>query len=242
MSSTGFFRQPEGGVALDVQPRLESWDAKGSPSQVGLSLFLDHLETVVEPQVAALQGRGAVSLTVQVPAHRGVVSGGGDLDNYLFPVVRRLGWSHFMSAWALKGRQPPSVSISPAVETEPPSPDWGSCAVTTTASATTTEFKDQIASAVPVLALSPSTGPVEVQIAYRLSGRRNWAALWKPTIDAMGGVLGVPNPAKRYAPNDDRIVRLGLHRSVDDSLGWKVAIGMYWRFIDSDSPLPARLA
>ena len=187
VSSTGFFRQPEGGLALEVEPRLESWDAKGSASQVGLSSFLDHLEATVDPLFVALQGPGSISLTVQVPAHRGVVSGGGDLDNYLFPVVRRLGWSHFMSAWAQKGREPSSVSVAPAIEIEPPSSEWASCAVTTTASAATTEFKDQVACAVPVVV--PSTGPVEVQIAYRLSSLRNWAALWKPTIDAMGATL-----------------------------------------------------
>jgi hypothetical protein len=78
-----------------------------------------------------------------------------------------------------------------------------------------------------LLPLKP--GPVEVHLAWRCSSRRNWATLWKPTIDAMGPILGEPFPNRPFYPNDDRIVSLGLHLQVDDMIGWSVHIGMMWR-------------
>jgi hypothetical protein len=66
-------------------------------------------------------------------------------------------------------------------------------------------------------------------LAWRCSARRNWSALWKPTGDAMGPVLGVANPDRPYHLNDDRIVDLELHRNIDDTLGNDVEVGMWWR-------------
>lgn len=73
-----------------------------------------------------------------------------------------------------------------------------------------------------------SEGPVAVDIEFRVSDKRNWSSLWKPAIDALGPVLGIANPARSYMPNDDRIVSLGLHRHIDDSLGWDVELNVWW--------------
>jgi hypothetical protein len=74
-----------------------------------------------------------------------------------------------------------------------------------------------------------SPGPVAVHIALRVGPHRNWANLWKPAIDALGGVLGVDNPAKPFAPRDDRITDLGLQQSIDPSLGHAVLVDVWWR-------------
>jgi len=57
---------------------------------------------------------------------------------------------------------------------------------------------------------------------------RNWVNLWKPTGDAMGPVLG-ENPSRRFNPDDDRIVSLGLHLNLDREAGYAVDVGMWWR-------------
>jgi hypothetical protein len=114
----------------------------------------------------------------------------------------------------------------------------GCKALATTAAADTRAFKEQVADAVPVLEAAEDA--LEVQISYRLSSHRNWSTLWKPTIDALGGVLGIPDPARPFMPRDDRIVRLGLHRAIDASLGWDIAIAICWRTATSSSGSPAR--
>jgi hypothetical protein len=47
---------------------------------------------------------------------------------------------------------------------------------------------------------------------------RNWLNLWKPTIDALGPLLGSAQPGKLWNPRDGRIVELGLHCVVDADL------------------------
>jgi hypothetical protein len=72
-------------------------------------------------------------------------------------------------------------------------------------------------------------GPVAVDLGWRCSSERNWVALWKPTGDAMGPVLGEPDPRNSYNVSDDRIVTLTLHRDVDHSLGHGIHVGFAWR-------------
>lgn len=72
-------------------------------------------------------------------------------------------------------------------------------------------------------------GAVEVQLAWRCSPNRNWVWLWKPTGDAMGPVLGLGQTQREFAPQDDRIVALTLHRDDDRQLGHNVDVGMWWR-------------
>ena len=52
-----------------------------------------------------------------------------------------------------------------------------------------------------------------------IGAQRNWAAMWKRTIDALDPLLGRTYPSREWNPLDGRIVRLGLHRTTDPSLG-----------------------
>jgi hypothetical protein len=69
---------------------------------------------------------------------------------------------------------------------------------------------------------------VELLISWRVSSRRNWTTLWKPTIDAMGPILGSAGPGL-FNPKDDRITSLALHRIVDDAVGNDIQLSMWWR-------------
>ena len=77
-------------------------------------------------------------------------------------------------------------------------------------------------------------GPAEVILAWRCSPRRNWVSLWKPTGDAMGPILGEPLPKNPFYPNDDRIVRLALHRTSHADIGNTLDVAMWWRLASGD--------
>jgi len=102
--------------------------------------------------------------------------------------------------------------------------------VRTSVSAQTAPWKQAIHPACADTVTRPlPPGPVSLRIQLGVSSRRNWTALWKPAIDALGPVLGMPNPAVPFRPDDDRIVDLELHRRLDDSLGHDVMVQVWWQ-------------
>jgi hypothetical protein len=70
-------------------------------------------------------------------------------------------------------------------------------------------------------------GPAAMDIALTTGPGRNWAALWKPLIDAIGPVLG-DDPGRPFHPHNDRIIRLGLHDHVISGMGHDVIIDARW--------------
>ncbi|MGB8019708.1 MAG: hypothetical protein WCF04_00605 [Candidatus Nanopelagicales bacterium] len=221
-----FARPRGGGVTLELSPVLESWNAKDHPDQVRLAAYLDEMVKSV-----ALEGTAdhlALELIVGLPTSKSLAAGGGDLDNYLFPVARRLGAKRFDAVFGAKRHSDAStVAVSPAVEARPTRPP--DMTVRTTESASSRAWKERVraacASAAPS---SPISGPISIDIEFRLSSARNWATLWKPAIDSLGPLLGTPDSKKPFAPADDRIVALGLHRHLDEALGWDIALQVWW--------------
>jgi hypothetical protein len=62
---------------------------------------------------------------------------------------------------------------------------------------------------------------VHLQLHFTIGPGRNWLHPWKPTIDALGKILGQGPSAPglaRWAGASSRIVDLGLHRRVDPAL------------------------
>jgi hypothetical protein len=104
---------------------------------------------------------------------------------------------------------------------------WSFAEARPSVSAQSRAWKEQIAAQLPTVAASDD--PVELQLCFVVGPRRNWANLWKPAIDALGGVLGEDPGGRPFHPRDDRVVRLGLHRVVDPSAVHDVAIGVWWR-------------
>jgi hypothetical protein len=86
----------------------------GHPSQVRLARFLAEVETVAAPMMAAGQGRVAVELIVGLPSAVRVMSGGRDLDNYLFPVAQRLGPGRLAAVFGRKIHGPSGLAVGPA--------------------------------------------------------------------------------------------------------------------------------
>ena len=216
-------------LPLLMQPRLESWDAKTHPSQIKLQAYLDHLlETCREPLEACADTAIAVKLCIALPEGISLIEGGRDLDNYLFPVVRAIGVGRVGTAWAVKGRDRSTISVTQASASAIETTRWSFASARTTVSTAKIEWKQQVWDQVKsqVSATAPE-GPLELQMSLRVSPNRNWAYLWKPAVDSLGCILG--EGPRSFHPHDDRIVRIGFHRTRDADIGNDVEIGVWWR-------------
>jgi hypothetical protein len=91
--------------------------------------------------------------------------------------------------------------------------------------------KERLCEALKTAQLSRApSGRVAVRLAWRCSAiHRTWSNLWKSTGDAMGPVLGYSQPGRRFSPADDRIIDLELHLNPDETIGYDVNVGMWWR-------------
>jgi len=129
-----------------------------------------------------------------------------------------------VSAWCTKQHHAQSfVRIEAAREIPPPSTDV--LVATTTASASTVAYKEQIHAAVASEAELPS-GPVRLELAFVVGPRRNWINLWKQTIDSLDPLLGRTRPDRDWHPLDGRITELGMHLTVDPIAHNEVVVGI----------------
>lgn len=95
----------------------------------------------------------------------------------------------------------------------------------TTASIDSKAYKQQARSAVAHLD-ELADGAVQLQIAFAVGPHRNWLNYGKPTIDALDPLLGRTKPHREWHPRDGRIVDLGLHLTVDPTLGFDVEMSI----------------
>lgn len=219
--------EPDGPpVSLEVEPRLASWDVRTHKSQVALREFLDCAASAAESVPS--QDQEAVLLTVGLPDAIPLTSGGRDLDNFLLPVAHRLTHRRFRSVFGEKRRGPSTLTIG-SVGPPPDLGGWSFSSAESGLSAQSGPWKEEIAAQVPVV--ESGDGAIELHVSFRVSPARNWTSLWKPTIDSLGGILGVENMNSPFHPRDDRITRLGLHLQPDELQEWRVAIGVFWRVI-----------
>lgn len=230
MTHWQFWRPGEVLAHIDgVQPLLESWNARDDPAQVRLQAYLDDLEARLSPlpedQPLFLQMEIDVGTPERVLHHC-------DLDNFLYPVVRRIGWQRFRLAAATKyagGGSRIAVGIA-GVQGCPPPGYWHFFWCRAGSGVEKPEWKQRTRAA--LAAEGPGVlppGPVEAHMAWRCSRRRNWAWMWKPTADALGPLLGEPDPAKPFHPDDGRISHLSLHLTRDESEGHNVDVAVWLR-------------
>lgn len=211
-------------MRLKVPPRLASWNAQGDPEQQRLKSYVDYVIARVEESLARQPGDVAVRLDVSVPEQLHLLDQ-RDLDNYLFPLATRLHSDGFpiTSWWATKSRQVPSLVRVGASEST--TVDDVLAEFVTTASSESAKYKEDIRDKVSSVEPLPD-GPAAVQIAFVTGPGRNWLNLWKPTIDALGSLLGLTDPARPWHPRDGRITQLGLHHRLDPGLRHDVRIAI----------------
>jgi hypothetical protein len=223
-----FFSQPNGEpILLTVAPALSSWDKAGSAGQLRSGEFVEHVLAHLADHLDAVPDPLGVRLDVGL--------GDGispyqdrDLDNYLLnPVLRliqRTGRA-VTSAWATKSHAADSfLTIGTVTPVEAPDATYaldvspvGSYALPTYKES----IRDQIASATPL----PGEG-VSLQLAYVVGPAHRWPNLWKPTIDALGSILGREDGKREWDARDGRITSLGMHCVVDPDAGYNVRIAV----------------
>ncbi|MBU8820525.1 hypothetical protein KL864_32130 [Mycolicibacterium goodii] len=218
-----WYARPEGrSLELRAAPRLASWNKASDPDQVRLMEYLDDSEALLAD--SRIDGPWALRLDVGLPESRDLLDA-GDLDNYAYPLARRVGDSALVSVWCTKGHRDHSlVRIAPAVQVSPPSQDVVVAA--TTASTSTVRYKEQVHAAVAHMTdLSP--GAVRLELSFVVGPSRNWLNLWKPTIDSLDPLLGRTDPHRPWHPRDGRITELGMHVMVESSARNEISVGIH---------------
>jgi hypothetical protein len=215
-----------------VRPLLASWEKNTHPAQIRLRSYLEDLMLHLKPLPATPAGL-FLHLDVDVGEPQNLLHH-HDLENYLTPLFgpRWLDPSRFLLVSATKrvgqgsrlllGEATP---LSDVFGTQ----NWQHFSYSAGSGADSKPWKENLRAALARSCPQPlPPGAVAVHLAWRCSSLRNWVNLWKPTGDTMGPVLG-ENSSRRFHPNDDRIVSLGLHLNLDRAAGYSVEVGMWWQ-------------
>ncbi len=215
----------------DIKPQLASWEKKTDPAQIRLQSYLNDVSERLAPLPDQSNLFLHMIIDVEDPAH---LLHHYDLENYLTPVVHKLGHQRFVYVSADKQVGEGSrIIVGVAGSGQQPEKNdnqWRHFSCAAGAGAQSKSWKEGIRSQLDLTQPEPlPPGMVEVQLAWRCSSQRNWIWLWKPTGDAMGPVLGCSDSRNPFNPNDDRIVSLHLHLNKDDRIGHNIDVGMWWR-------------
>jgi hypothetical protein len=210
-----FYARPKAvGRVLGLAPAVASWDAAGSRGQARSAAFIDDVCAAVGEQVSSTTGPLALRLHIGL-ADTAPLYALHDLDNYLFPLVPGRTGREFVSVWATKHHAAASSSVAagPAVAVDDPRGLYA-FEVTTTASASTSGYKEQIRDQIAAASLLPGEG-VALQLAFvvgpagpgRTCGSRRstgWARSSAATtargVERPGRAHHRPRPALRRRP------------------------------------------
>ena len=213
------------GCAIECRTQAGEWNRAGDPDQVKLEAFLAATEQILRSRCEQLTGPLAIRLDIGLPPATPLLDQ-RDLDNYLFPLAVRMSkttGTRLVSLWGTKQRSDASFArIESAV------PIVRRLVAPITRSAPTGQARpppsNSRSTTSSTSAASLPDGPVRLQLSFTVGPRRNWLNLWKPTIDALGQILGSTTPGQSWHPQDGRIVELGLHCRVEQALGNEVLI------------------
>jgi hypothetical protein len=209
---------------LDLAPQLESWNAAGDPEQLRLQPFLDHAESLIT--ACRPSGPWAFRLDVGRSVTRNLLDG-ADVDNFVFPIVKRLNDSSLVSVWCTKQiGQHSYVRAAPAHELRQSTAEVFIATPTASYDRSDGEYKSQVQRALAGVSQLPD-GPVRLELSFRVGAGRKWWYLWKPTIDSLEPLLGRdPRETRAWHPRDGRITELGMHLTVDPAFRHDVMIGL----------------
>lgn len=106
-------------IELPFPPLLESWERGDHPAQVKLAAYGEAIAALAAPALARLERPLALGFHV---AGRADIAAGGDLDNFLTPVVKALGGRQasraFAFVWATRGLtgETPALTLMQAAD------------------------------------------------------------------------------------------------------------------------------
>lgn len=229
--------QPEKQVDI-TEPLLAQWERKTHPAQIKLQQYLSDLASDFGPVLA---GRSGLFLHMDIDVHQPErLLHHYDLENYLTPVAQRLGHAHFSLVSARKyvgGGSRVSVGVAKPSPLTPQGADWQHFSYLGWSGKDARVDRDALRLRLADAVKQPlPDGQVEVHLAWRCrQSKRNWVNLWKRTGDTMGPILGGPTDRNPFNPYDDRVVALWLHLNPDDTIGFAVDVGMWWRLAPTPS-------
>lgn len=215
---------------ISIQPLLASWESASHPAQIRLQTYLDEVEENLRPRLTG-HSRCYLSMEIGLPVEIDILRH-YDLENYMTPLAHRLRDGTICLASAVKriGGQS-RISVGTVMPLNRPLGEWRHVSAYCTGSYQKKEWKGRLRnSLLSQRVQAASAGPLEMHTAWRCdSDRRSWISLWKPTGDALGPIVGEPDPSRPFNPADDRIVSLDLHLTDDDRIGYDVEAGVWWR-------------
>ncbi len=212
-------------IRLPMAPRLASWDAAAHPSQQKLTSYLAATGQLLLPLIADTPEPLALRLEVGLTNHVDVLRE-HDLDNYLLPLARHLTTQSKRVFRSVSGSKSAAGDSFVGLSRADPVPlprELNMWTARTSASAETRAYKEQIRQSLEGARELPD-GPVQLEIVFTIGPARSWLNLWKPTIDALGPLLGISDPRREWHPRDGRITQLGLHCQLDPKIGYGVEL------------------
>lgn len=198
-------------------------DKADHPNQVRLRAFLDDTQELLE--ASRVDGLWSLRLDVGFAAGQDLHHL-SDLDNYAKPLASRLRNDRLVSVWCTKQYSEQSyVRIEAAREAPPPSANILIATPTASYDKPGGLYKEQVRAAVTDAPELPA-GPVCLELAFVVGCTSNYLNLWKPTIDALGPLLGPGDSGRVWDPNDGRITELGMHVTLDPTIRYGVTVGI----------------
>ena len=178
-------------------------DKADHPSQRRLKEFLDDTEDLVAE--SRISGSWSLRLDVGFASDRNLLDR-SDLDNFAYPLAARLKDERLVSVWCTKKHNDQSyVRIEAARQTAPPLVDVVVAEPTASYSKPGGLYKMQVRAAVAELPQIPP-GPVRLELAFVVGHTMNYLNLWKPTIDALGPLLGSDNSGREWSPGFSQVI------------------------------------
>jgi len=224
-----FYAAPDGDhLPLSMQPELASWDRAGSPSQVRLAAYLDHVRHVVGPELARVDGPVSLRLDVGLAQSASLLDE-RDLDNYLFPLMVALDRprGRITSVWGTKRHADTSFVTVGSARVGAEDRDWP---VTTDAGDRGVGVEYGLQGADPSAAArrcgvaAGTGGPAGRATASDRAGIGRTCG--SPQSTPSTRLLGRTRPDRPWHPLDGRIVSLGLHCTTDPTMGNPVRISI----------------
>jgi hypothetical protein len=220
----------------NISPQLANWDKSSALSQIRLKSYLRKIMDELLPDPIDKDPL-FVHLDVDVQKQEHLLKH-HDLGNYLTPLFgeRLLDARLFFLVTARKyvgGGSQLLLGIAQPTRDNKLAAVGNHFEITTRGSVQSKQWKENLRNALAATNPIPLNTPgVEVQIAWTCSPKRNWVNLWKPTGDCMGPILGEQNPLRPFSPDDDRIVNLKFHCTLDNTLDNDVHIAMWWGAVE----------
>ncbi|CAN1559235.1 hypothetical protein MCEMIE22_02580 [Mycobacteriaceae bacterium] len=219
-----WYAPPDGDKqTLRVRPRLFAMDNSNHPSQRQLREFLDDTEDLVAG--SRISGPWSLRLDVGLTSDKNLLDQ-SDLDNFAYPLAARLRDERLVSVWCTKQHNANSyVRIESACATHPPPVEVIVATPTASYSRPGGLYKQQVRAAVAGAPELPP-GAIRLELAFIIGYTMNYLNLWKPTIDALGPLLGPGKSGGDWDPDDGRITELGMHVTIDPASPYGVKIGI----------------